>query len=111
MLPYYLSTVSFLRLFMVPNLVVSQHDLIYDMILDESLTIYFASGWRVKRTEAVNGGAQAALWGQSGCQLSLFCSMRGCQQSIYICGRHSSAGLQSQLLQQLLQAVAMPVPP
>ena len=37
---------------MAPNLAASQHDLIRDMILDESLTIYFAGGWRVKRTEA-----------------------------------------------------------
>ena len=52
MSPCYLSTVSFLRPFMAPNLAASQHDLIRDIILDESLTIYFASGWRVKRIEA-----------------------------------------------------------
>ena len=50
MSPYYLSTVSFLRP-MAPNLAASQDDLIRNMILDESLTIYFASGWRVMRTE------------------------------------------------------------
>jgi hypothetical protein len=46
------SPVSFLRPSMAPNLAASQNDLIRDMILNESLTIYFASGWRVKRTEA-----------------------------------------------------------
>jgi hypothetical protein len=52
MLPCYLSTVLFLRPSMASSLAAPQHDLIRDMILDESLTIYFASGWRVKRTEA-----------------------------------------------------------
>ena len=47
---------------MAPNLAALQHDLIRDMILDESLTIYFASGWRVKRTEA-SGMFQVELSG------------------------------------------------
>jgi hypothetical protein len=37
---------------MTPNLATLQHDLIRDIILNESPTIYFASGWRVKRIEA-----------------------------------------------------------
>jgi hypothetical protein len=41
---HYLSTVSFLRPSMAPNLAASQDDRIRDMILDESLTICFASG-------------------------------------------------------------------
>jgi hypothetical protein len=49
---HYLSTVSFLRPSMAPNLAASRDDLIRDMILDESLTICFASGWRVNRAEA-----------------------------------------------------------
>jgi hypothetical protein len=44
MLPYYLSILSFLRRSMAPNLAPSQHDLIRDIILNKSLTIYFASG-------------------------------------------------------------------
>jgi hypothetical protein len=47
---------------MAPNLSASQHDLIRDIILDESLTIYFASGWRVKRTE-VSGILEVELSG------------------------------------------------
>jgi hypothetical protein len=43
---------------MTPNLAASQHDLIRDMILDESLIIYFASGWWVKRSSwNVPGGS------------------------------------------------------
>ena len=38
------------------------------------------------------------LW--YGIELVLF-TIRGCQQSIYICGRHSSAGRQSHLLPHL----------
>jgi hypothetical protein len=50
-------------------------------------------------------------WGCTGSVIGSICGLemslflfyeRGCQQSIYICSRHSSADLQ-QLLQQLLQ--------
>jgi hypothetical protein len=40
----------------------------------------------------------------------LLVTMRGCQQSKYIYGKHSSAGLQSHLLQQLLQRLFLHLP-
>ena len=47
---------------MPPNLAASQDDLIRDMILDESLTIYFVSGWRVLRAVA-SGTFQVEIFG------------------------------------------------